>query len=182
MRSFFQVKGVFSTRNLVVMALMVALKVVLAQFTIPVTPQFKLFTLAYLPGAMVATLYGPWAALAFGLVGDTVGYFAKPFGPYFIGYALSEMAANFIYACFLYRRPITYLRVALVRLVILVTVIFGLNFLWGSILSGSTASKFFTSVRLVNNLVQFPIYVMLSVWSCRLARRLEHKSSGSLIA
>ena len=173
MQKFFDPRGVFTTRNLAVMAMLIAVRYVLSQFSVAVTPQFKMFTLAYIPTAMVAALYGPWAAIVFGFVGDTVGYFAKPMGPYFAGYALSEMLTGFIYACFTYRQRINYVRVAIARILILVLVIFGLNFVWGSILYGSTASGFFTSVRLWNNLVQFPVYVFLSTWAAKLAVRME---------
>jgi ECF transporter S component (folate family) len=173
MRKFFGLHGVFTTRNLVIMALMVALKVALSQFTIFATMQFKAFNLDYLPGAMVAALYGPWAGLAYGFVADTAGYFARPVGAYSPFYAISEMTMYFIYACFTYQQTISYLKVAAARVLIMVIVIFGMNFLWGAILYGSSASGFFTSVRLINNLIQLPVYVFLSAWCAKLARRLE---------
>jgi len=173
MRKIFALHGVFTIRNLAVMAMLVAVRYVLSAFVIAPTPQFKMFTLAYIPTAMVAAMYGPWAAIAFGLVADTVGYIAKPMGPYFPGYAISEMLTGFIYACCVYRQRITHLRMAIARLLILLLVILGLNFIWGSMLFGSTASGFFTSVRLWNNIVQFPFYVFLSTWAARFAVRME---------
>jgi len=173
MKTFFDPRGVFTTRNLAVMAMLIAVRYVLSQFTIAPTPQFKMFTLAYIPTAMAAALYGPWAALVFGLVGDTVGYMAKPIGPYFPGYAISEMLAAFIYACFSYRQRITLAKMTAARLLILITVIFGLNFVWGSMQFGTAASGFFTSVRLWNNLVQLPVYVFFSTWAAKFAVRME---------
>ena len=161
MKTFFSVKGAFQTRNLVVMALMIALKVILSQFSIYVTPTFRIMSFAYLPGAMVSMLYGPWAGLAFGFAGDIVGYLVKPMGAFFFGYTISEMAAGFLYACFLYRQPLTIWRVTLARLSILLTVTFGLNFLWNYMLMGSVASKYFTGARLINNLIQTPISIVL---------------------
>ncbi|MDR1540832.1 MAG: folate family ECF transporter S component [Clostridiales bacterium] len=179
MRRFFSLKDIFKTRNFAVMAMMVALHFILSQFTIYLSPTFKAITFAYLPGAIVAILYGPWAAIAFGFAADTVGFIAKPVGPYFVGYALSEMVTNFIFAAFLYQKQINVLRALLARLVNMAVVTFGLNYLWNVIMYGSIASAYFTSVRFINNLVQLPVYVALIVFFGRLALRLEKNNAYS---
>lgn len=161
-------KKMFTTKTLVVMALMVALKIILRQFTIYLTPTFKLINFDYLPGAMIAMLYGPWAGLLFGFVGDTIGYFAKPVGPYFIGYALSEMVINFIYGLFLYRKPLKIWRVTAAKITVLLTVTYGLNYLWNIIMYGTAASAFFTGARIINNLIQLPLSVFLLIITARM--------------
>lgn len=173
MRSFFSLDGVFKTRNVVLVGLMVALKIILEPFSIYLTPTFKLITLSYLPGVMIAALLGPWAALSFGFVADTVGYMVAGMGPYFPGYAISEMLTYFIYACLLYKREVTIPRVLLARAIEMVTIIFGLNFLWNVIMYGSAASVYFTGARLINNLVQLPLHVAMSYICVRFARRLD---------
>lgn len=173
MQNFFSLEGVFKTRNMVVIALMTALSVVLSQFSIYITPTFRLISFTYLSGAVVSMLYGPWAGIAFGLLSDTVTYIAKPGGPYFVGYAISEMVSNFIYACFLYRKPLRIWRVLLARTVIMLLVTLGLSYLWNVIMYGSVASTYFTSVRLINNLLQLPVSVALIVCFARLAMQLE---------
>ena len=174
MRKFFSSQNLLNTRTLVVIALMVALKAVLGSFTIFLTPTFKAVTISYLPGAVVAALYGPVAGMAFGFVADTVGYIVKPGGPYFIGYALSEMITNFIYACFLYKREIKVWRVLLAQITIVTTVFLGLNFVWNMIMYGSIASKFYTTARLVKCALNLPIYVTLITICTRAALRLEN--------
>lgn len=171
-------KKMLTTKTLVVMALMVALKIILRQFTIYLTPSFKLINFDYLPGAMVSILYGPWAGLLFGFVGDTVGYLVKPIGPYFIGYTLSEMVLNFIYGLFLYRRPLKVWRVVAANVTILLTVYYGLNYIWNTILYGTAASAFFTSVRIINNLVQLPLSVLLLIITARMVL-LAYKGGGA---
>lgn len=177
MRSFFSLDGVFRTRNIVLVGLMVALKMILEPFSIYITPTFKLITLSYLPGVMIAAVLGPWAALAFGFVADTVGYVVAGMGPYFPGYAISEMLTYFIYACLLYKRAVSIPRVLIARVIEVVTVIFGLNFLWNVIMYGSAASVYFTGVRLINNLIQIPLHVALSCICVRLARKLDAQTS-----
>lgn len=179
-KDFFSLKEVFTTRNMVVMAMMLALKVVISPFSIYLSPTFQLITFGYLPGAMVSILYGPVAGLVFGFAADTVGYIMNPMGGYFIGYALSEMMGNFVYALFLYKKPLTIPRVLAARLVIMATVTFGLNFLWNVIMYGAAASKYFTGARLINNLVQLPLYVALILFFGRLVLRIEKNYTGGM--
>ena len=173
LRKFFSTEHLFSTRTIVVLALMVALKAILGSFTIFLSPTFKAVTVSYLPGVMVSALYGPAAGLAFGFVADTVGYIVKPAGPYFVGYALSEMTTNFIFACFLYKKELRVWRVLLAQITNILVVFMGLNFCWNVIMYGSIASKYFTSVRIINYLLQLPIYVVLITICTRAAQRLE---------
>lgn len=178
-RLFFSVHNLLSTRTIVIIALMTAIKFVLSHYTIAVTPSFKGFTLDYIPNVMVAALFGPWASIIFGVISDTVAYFAKPMGPYFPGYAISEMLECFIYACFVYMQKITYFKMAIARILIMLLVFFGLNFIWGSMLFGSSASGFFTSVRLINNIIQLPVYVVISTWAAKLALKINRQTQHS---
>jgi len=105
----------FTTKKIVVMGLMIALAIILSSFDIWITPSFKLFSIIYLPSAIVSIIYGPIAGLVFGFASDFATYIARPNGPYFLGYALSTMVANLIYGCLLYKRPLNIVRVAIAR-------------------------------------------------------------------
>ena len=170
--AFFSIKGVFSLRNIVVMGLMAALTAVLSYTTVYIVPSQKLVDISYLPGAIVAMLYGPWAALAFGLVSDTIGYFSNPVGAYFFGYAISRMVTLFIYACFFYNRPVSLMSAAVARLLVMAVVFFGLNFLWQSILTGGLAAAYFTSTRLIINAVSYPFHVALTMLAAKPAQKI----------
>ena len=187
MREFLNPRGVFCLRNLTVMAMLLALRVILGQFTIQPVPEFRFFGVTFIPMAMVAYLYGPWAAIVFGILGDTLGFITRGTGAYFPGFAISEAMVCLIYACFTYRQPVDntrslVIRVILARICIAVFVFFGLNFLWFRIMAelglvpaviAQPAAFFISSYRLLNNLIQLPIYVALSVMAIKLARRLE---------
>lgn len=161
------------TQDMVLMALMISLKMILSQFSIYITPTFKIFSLAYLPGAMVSLMYGPGAGILFGFAADTVGYLVKPAGPYFIGYALSEMTAGFIYGIFLYKKPLTVWRILASRVAILLTVTFGLNYLWSYLLYGAVAGKYYSWARIGNNLLQMPFSVILILAMGTVVLRLQ---------
>ncbi|MDR1573891.1 MAG: folate family ECF transporter S component, partial [Clostridiales Family XIII bacterium] len=151
-------KSAFTLENLIIMALMAAAAAVLSRFSIHLTPTFRAISFAYLPGAVVAILCGPWCALAYGFVSDALQYFANPQGGYFPGYALSEMLSCFIYALFLHRRPITLWRTVAARIVILILVTMGLNYIWMNMMYGTVAGGYYTGARLINNLVQLPFH------------------------
>ncbi len=172
--SWFSIKDVFTVRSTVVMGMMVALSVVLDQFSIYLTPTFKAIGFSYLPGVMVALLYGPWAALTFGFVTDTVGFLINSHGSaYFGGYAISAMISNLIYACLLYNRPVSIQRVAIARALVIILVGFGLNFVWSSVMYGTGASKYFSTGRFINNVVQFPFHVLLTTFVCKYLLKMQ---------
>jgi ECF transporter S component (folate family) len=191
MRGFFSLKQVFTTKHLAVMAMLLAIRVILGLpfLTIYLTPQFKLISFAYLCDAATAMLYGPWAALAFGFAGDTLGYFATmgSGGGYMPLFAISEMVTGFIFAAFLYdparlssgsRQPENRPDVRLTRVLPawalnLILVVLGLNSLWLMLLYGSSAGSVFTLVRFGSNLAQFPLHVALTYFVLRAIRRMR---------
>jgi ECF transporter S component (folate family) len=156
------------------MAMMVAVGAGLKIVTeIYVLPNFRVFSLSYLPGAMVSLLYGPYAALIYGLVSDTTKFFARPVGIYFPGFAVSEMVMCFIYSVFLYKKRITFLRVALAQLFVTVTVTLGLNIIWLSIIFEEPSAVFYTGIRFITNIAAFPVHVYLLKVSGEYLRRIK---------
>ena len=166
----------FTTKKVVVMGLMIALAIILSTFDIWITPSFKLFSIIYLPSAIVSILYGPIAGLLFGFASDFATYLIKPVGPYFFGYAISAMVANFIYGTIIYNRPITIARVAISRILVVFVVTLGLNAIWMNMMYGQTAGEFYTGTRLIRNLIQFPLDVALITFISKLAVKIENKT------
>ena len=103
-----------STKMLVVTALMVALRIVLKPFAIPLGPQLSIQT-AMLATALGAMIYGPVVAIPAAIVSDTVGFMIYPTGEYFLPFVLTEIASTMFYALFLYRAKVTPTRVMLSR-------------------------------------------------------------------
>jgi ECF transporter S component (folate family) len=180
MKNFFSIKNVFSVRNLTIMALLAALDVVLARYTtIHLTPQFTLVSFEYIPAAIVSALFGPWAGIVFGLVSDTVGYFANPLGPYLPVWAISAMVGNLIESIFLYPGKFDWWRILIARLLIMLVVTMGLNFIWQSIYFGAAAGAYYNSARLISNIVQLPIQVVLIRVFGQLALRTVRRMNAS---
>jgi len=156
------------------MGLMAAISVILGIFgTIHITSTFRAISVAYIPGAIVAMLFGPWAALTFGFVADMVKFIVSPRGAYFPGYSLSEMLHYFILACFFYKQKINIWRCLISRLLVIIFIYFSLNFLWQSIMFGTASATYFTGVRIINNLVQWPFHSILMLIVCKQVLRLN---------
>jgi ECF transporter S component (folate family) len=170
-KDFFNPRGVFTTRNLVLMALMVTLSTILTAVEVYVAPMQKLFAFDYLPRAIAAILFGPWAALTVAFVSDFTSFLIQPQYGYFIGYALSAMTADFLCALLLYKRKISVWRVVLWRILVLAIVVFGLNGIWNTAFFGVAAGKYFTGFRLLRNLMQMPLDVFLVTLFGRIARK-----------
>jgi len=102
------------TKMLVVTALMIALRIVLKPFAIPLGPQLSIQT-AMLATSLGAMIYGPVVAIPAAIISDTVGFMIYPTGDYFLPFVLTEIASTMFYALLLYRANVTPIRVMLSR-------------------------------------------------------------------
>ena len=173
-REFF-VPGVFTTRAIAALALLLAFRTILGLpiFTIYIGPGFKLITFAYVTDALAAMFFGPIASIAFGFAGDFLGFLASSGigGGYFPGFAVSEVVTCFLFACFFFRRKITLLRIIIVWILNLFIVVLGLNSLWLILMYGWSAGETFAIARVVSNAVQSPLHILiLYLLLTRLAR------------
>ena len=175
-REFFST-NVFTVRAVVAMAALLAIRTILGMpfLTIFVGPGFKLITFAYVTDALTAMFFGPIAGLAFGFAGDLLGFLSSSGagGAYFPGFAISEMATCFLFACFFFKRKITLPRVIAVWLLNLVVVLLGLNSLWLVLMYGWSAGEVFAVARVVNNAVQSPLHIAILYFLLTRIRRLD---------
>ena len=154
-----------STKMLVVTALMVALRIVLKPFAIPLGPQLSIQT-AMLATALGAMIYGPVVAIPAAIVSDTVGFMIYPTGEYFLPFVLTEIASTMFYALFLYRAKVSPTRVMLSRFCIcfLVNVVLQqFIYAWWYVYIGNpekamdTVMGVLTMSRVVKNGFMFPL-------------------------
>ena len=154
-----------STKMLVVTALMVALRIVLKPFAIPLGPQLSIQT-AMLATALGAMIYGPVVAIPAAIVSDTVGFMIYPTGEYFLPFVLTEIASTMFYALFLYRAKVTPTRVMLSRFCIcfLVNVVLQqFIYAWWYVYIGNPEEAresimgIMTVSRIFKNIAMFPV-------------------------
>ena len=111
--SFFELKNL---RSLVILAMLLALRVVLGIFantTLAFFGNAVKISGAFLPIALGGALFGPIPALLIGALGDIISFLIMPTGAYFPGFTISGALTGLIYGFFLYKYPLTLPRVSL---------------------------------------------------------------------
>ena len=131
----------WNVRSLCGMALMLALGVVVDQFSFYVGP-IKI-GVGSIISAMLGCFYGPVAGGFAAGTGDLIKYLVRPTGAFFFGYTLNAMLGGMFYGLFLYKAKAT-----------LVNGLLGT--LWYSMLYGKGFNAIF-GVRMLANLGKVPV-------------------------
>jgi ECF transporter S component (folate family) len=184
MSEVFSIAGVFTTKRLVIMALLLAVRTILGlPFLTIYVAGIKLVTLAYIPDAVCGMLFGPWAGLVFGFAGDTLGFLSSmgSGGGYVPFYAISEMATCFIFAMFLYKRELKLSSVVIAWAINLVLVVLGMNTVWLMLLAGMKAGQVLTLLRFGINLLQFPVHILITWVVLKQLKRIRYLSDERIL-
>ena len=153
------------TKMLVVTALMIALRIVLKPFAIPLGPQLSIQT-AMLATSLGAMIFGPVMAIPAAIVSDTIGFMIYPTGEYFLPFVLTEIASTMLYALCLYRAKVTPTRVMLSRFFICFfvnVVLQQMIYAWWYVYIGNPEEAkesilgILTVSRIFKNLAMFPV-------------------------
>lgn len=105
------------THMLVFAALMIALRLVMKQISIPITPALRINT-SYFVNALGAMVFGPVFAIICAAITDVLGYIIRPDGVYFLPFILTEVGGSLVFALYLYRAKVTTTRIVLSRFTI----------------------------------------------------------------
>ena len=141
----------YSTRNLVFAALMVAMARVLALIpSIPIAHTKLSFS--FPARAMCALVCGPVAGMTYGFVEDILGFILQPTGEFFFGYTISTMAGMLVYALCFYRRRVTVVRIVVANVLVNIFVNAMMGSLWTMMIRGGGYWGWFT-VSLSKNLL-----------------------------
>ena len=152
-------------RVLLFAALMIALRVALKSVSIPIAANLRI-NVAFFINAFGAMVFGPVVAVAAAAVSDTLGCLLFPTGAYFFPFIFIEIAGSLIFALFFYRTEVTALRVTLSRFCIdfFVNIVLNTPVMWlyYQMVMGKNY-RLFDALRIVKNLVMFPIESVLLV-------------------
>lgn len=155
--------SMFTARDIAVIGLMIALKVVLTRF-LAVETQFVRVGFSFIPTILLAIMYGPWVGAFSGALADVAGFFLFPKGFAFSpGFTISAAVAPIIYGMILYRKPLTLKRIMMACLAVTVIVNVGMNSLWLRILYDQ-AFWGMLPIRLAQNIITLPIEVGIMYW------------------
>ena len=142
-----------TTRNLVYLAMLMAMSLVLGRFSvgnswIKVSP-------AFIAVGIMGYYFGPWLAALAGALNDQIAYLLWGSGGNFLGFTLSAAVGAMIYGLFFHKQVVSAWRVFLATALVVVIVNVGLDTLW-LVMMGF---KFNVIIwpRVIKNLVVFPI-------------------------
>lgn len=146
-----------NTRSMVFLALLMALELVLARFS--VGTDFLKISPAFIATALMGYYFGPWWAAAAAAILDQVGFVLFGSGADFLGYTLSAAVAAAIYGMFFHEHSASVWRVAVATLLViaLVNVVLGT---WWLVMMGFDL-KVILWPRVIKNLIELPIQAIL---------------------
>ncbi len=144
-------------RKVVFAALVIAMRVALAGIFIPVGPNLRIY-FHFFVTAFGGLVCGPVMALAIGFGADILGVLLFPSGAFFFGYTVSAMVGAFVYGIFLYKRPISMVRLALCKAVVSLGVNVALGSLWSAILYSKGYYYYFVQ-SVTKNILLLPVEV-----------------------
>lgn len=142
-------------RTITTAAMFAAASVVLGMFTIQAGPYLKI-GISTLANEFVYLLYGPVVGACYGGILDLVKFIINPTGDFFPGFTLTAIAGGLLYGAVLYGRPVTFKRVLLAKLLVILVCNVFLNSLWIHLLYGQ-ALVAILPMRMFKNAVQWPV-------------------------
>lgn len=148
------IKGV-RVLTITTLGMFAAISVILGALTIAIGDFIKI-GFSTISNQFVYYLFGPTVGGLFGGALDIFKYFVKPTGRFFPGWTISAMVAGVLYGCFLYKRPLSFLRVLAAELVVSVVCNMILGTLWLDMMYGSGFLAILP-MRVLKNLVMWPI-------------------------
>lgn len=166
--SFEQLKDV---RNLVLCGVLLAMKLILAFFTIQITP-FLHIGFSFLTMAIIGLLFGPIIGGIFGALSDVLSYFVQPSGPFYPGFTLVAIATGIFYGIMLYHKNVTLKRCIVTEIFASIFINMILNTLALSFLYGK---GFFVliSFRIFKDILSIPINSALLFFVLKLVKRIK---------
>ncbi len=142
-------------RTLTTSAMFMAVSVVLGYFTIEAGPYLKI-GFGSVANQFVYYLFGPVTGMFYAGILDILKFVAKPTGAFFPGFTLRSMLGAGIYGTVLYRRPVTFSRVLLAKLLVALICNVLLNTWCLSFMYGKGMAVLI-GPRLLKNLIMWPI-------------------------
>ena len=141
------------------MALLLALSVIIDQFSLQLTPSLKV-GFGFIVTGLSGMLYGPVCAGLMGGVGDIVRFIIKPTGTFFFGFTLNAILGGILYGLCFYKNKVTIWRCIISKTLANAIINILLNTLWLSILMGK---GFYALLgpRITKNLIALPIEIIL---------------------
>lgn len=164
----------FTTREISLMGMLVALNVVMAELCkIVIIPNVLELALGFVPLALSGMLFGVVPTVVVAVVADIIGALLFSAGSFYFGYTLTAFLTGMFYGIFLHKKELTLGRVVLCQLLISLICYALLNSLWALNWVTKTAATEYISVRLMAQLCSYPAYIAILLVLRRYRKTLE---------
>lgn len=154
--SFHELKDL---KTLTASAMLLAVAVVLGFYRLQLTEYLRI-GFDFIAKELTGMLFGPVVGCFVGGLSDIIAYIIKPVGGFFPGFTISTMAAGTIYGLFLYKRPVSLVRIIAANTTVTILVNLILNTYWLTILYGDAFFALFPA-RVLKQLIMLPIEIVL---------------------
>lgn len=139
--------------------IMIALEIVLSKL-ISINLSFLRIGFGFLPIVILAILYGPIISGVAYAIGDVIGGFIFPTGPFFPGFTLTAFLSGIIWGAFLHNKKITLTKVLISSSFVCVICNLLLNTFWLTFIAGKGFFILLSS-RIAKELIAVPIMAIL---------------------
>ncbi|UQS82431.1 folate family ECF transporter S component [Bombilactobacillus folatiphilus] len=141
------------------LAMLIALQVIVGRFH--VGPSFLKIGFGFIVTALIGYYFGPIKSIGAGFISDILAnVLFPPQGGFFWGFTLSAMVTGFIYGQLLYQKQITWQRLLVVNIVVILVVNLLLNTIWVCVL-GKLPFLQMLLLRGVKELIFIPIQTIM---------------------
>lgn len=164
----------FTTKEITLMGMLVALNVVMAELCkIVIIPNVLELALGFVPLALSGMLFGVVPTVVVAVVADIIGALLFSSGSFYFGYTLTAFLTGLFYGLFLHKKELRVSRVILCQLLISLICYALLNSLWALNWVTKTAATEYIGVRLLAQLCSFPAYIAILLVLRRYRKSLE---------
>jgi len=147
------------TKTITMCGLLAAIGVLLGKFTIQIGSYIKI-GFSDLPNQIVAYLFGPVVSSFFATILDVIKLMVNPTGGWIPGLTISAYIAGLIYGISFYKKNITFKRVLVTKLIVVLLVNTILNTFWLAQIYGNGYLALLPT-RVLKNIIMWPIQSIL---------------------
>ena len=171
---FLMEKRRFTTREVTVMGMFVALNVILAEVCkIVIIPNVLVLSLGFVPLAVSGMLFGVVPTVTVAVVADIIGALLFSSGSFYFGYTLTAFMTGLFFALFLHRKNLRVIHVVFCQLLVSLVCYAFLNSFWALNWVTKTAAAEYIGIRLMAQLGAFPVYTLILLLLRRYRKTLE---------
>jgi ECF transporter S component (folate family) len=160
-----------SVQTITLVGMLIAVGIALSFFNLMISNVLQI-SFSFVPLAVGGMLFGPVIGGIMGVINDILGYLVRPNGPFFPGFTLNALISGIFYGVFLYKKPVTLIRIVIVSTLNTVLLNLLLTSLWLNMMYGQAYLVLLVG-RMTVKLLTLPINIALLYFVLKLVERIR---------